>query len=374
MRSLKRLLLLSLLAMMLVQQGCRPDTDTPESTPAGHSATPYALEIPLNFPPMPIPADNPLTVEGVRLGRHLFYEPRLSGNNTMSCGTCHMQSHSFSDPAQFSTGIDGIQGFRQSMPLINMGWEDHFFWDGRASTLELQVLMPVRDPIEMHETWTNAVSKLQSDPAYVGLFSKAFGVTTVDSMQAAKAIAQFVRTMISGNSKFDRYMRGDESLTIQEQLGFQLTILEGGNPPAVPFGQGGADCFHCHPHGGGRFTDGMIRNNGLDPESAWTDLGLGALTGQPQDRAKFKTPTLRNIALTAPYMHDGRFQTLEEVIEHYNSGGHASSTVDPNMKYTTGGLGLTAEKKQNLLAFLNTLTDWDFINDQRFTDPGPPQN
>lgn len=373
MRTLQRFLIPALLAFVLVQQGCRPDDEAPEETPSGHSATPYALEIPLNFPPMPIPADNPLTVEGVKLGRHLFYEMRLSGNNTMSCGSCHLQSHSFSDPSQFSVGIDGIQGTRQSMALINMGWEDHFFWDGRATSLEQQVLIPVRDPIEMHETWPNAVAELQADPAYVQLFSQAFGTTTVDSLHAAKALAQFIRTMISGNSKFDRFMRGDAALTVDEQLGFQLTLLEGGLPPAVPFGQGGADCFHCHPHGGGRFTDGILRNNGLDPESAWTDMGLGALTGQPQDRAKFKTPTLRNIALTAPYMHDGRFQTLEEVIEHYNSGGHPSPTVDPNMKYTAGGLALTAEKKQQLLAFLNTLTDWDFINDQRFTDPGPPQ-
>jgi cytochrome c peroxidase len=140
----------------------------------------------------------------------------------------------------------------------------------------------------------------------------------------------------------------------------------------VPGGQGGADCFHCHPSGGGRFTDGILRNNGLDPESAWTDLGLGALTGQPQDRAKFKTPSLRNVALTAPYMHDGRFQTLEEVIDHYNSGGHPSPTTDPNMKFTTGGLQLTPEKKAQLIAFLHTLTDWDFVNNPAYQDPGPP--
>jgi cytochrome c peroxidase len=140
----------------------------------------------------------------------------------------------------------------------------------------------------------------------------------------------------------------------------------------VPGGQGGADCFHCHPSGGGRFTDGILRNNGLDPESAWTDLGLGGLTGLPQDRAKFKTPSLRNVALTAPYMHDGRFGTLEEVIEHYNSGGHPSTTVDPNMKFTTGGLQLTPEKKAQLIAFLHTLTDMEFVNDPAFQDPGPP--
>ena len=311
-----------------------------------------------------------MTVEGVKLGRHLFHEPRLSGNNTMSCASCHLQTHAFSDPERFSTGIDGIQGTRNSMALINMGWDQRFFWDGRAFSLEEQIFFPVRDPIEMHETWPNAVAKLQADDAYVALFNEAFGTTTIDSVLASKAMAQFIRTMISANSKFDKFIRGELQLEQDEQLGFLLTQMEGGPPP---LGQFGADCFHCHPHGGMRFTDGIIRNNGLDPEGAWADLGLGGVTGLPQDYGKFKTPTLRNIALTAPYMHDGRFQTLEEVIEHYDSGGHPSSTVDPNMKFSQGGLQLTAEKKQQLLAFLHTLTDWDFVNDERFSDPGPPQ-
>lgn len=360
--------------LLLVLAGCRkPGTDEPDPPgPGGFSPTPYALQIPGNFPPMPIPANNPLTVEGVRLGRHLFYEPRLSGNNTMSCASCHLQEHAFSDTSRVSTGIDGIQGTRQSMALFNLGWEDRFFWDGRALTLEEQIFFPVRDPIEMHETWPNAVAKLQADPAYVQLFSRAFGTTTIDSVQASKAMAQFLRTMISANSKFDRFMRGEEQLTVQEQLGFQLTLLEGGVPPISPFGQGGADCFHCHPHGGGRFTDGLFRNNGLKPESEWTDLGLGGFTGLPQDRARFKTPSLRNVAVTAPYMHDGSLQTLEQVIEHYNSGGHPSPTTDPNMKFTSGGLQLTPQKKQQLIAFLHTLTDWEFLTDPRFSDPGPP--
>jgi cytochrome c peroxidase len=372
MNGIQRTVLLILLALVLVQVGCRrPDTDDPDGPgPGGHSPTPYALEFPLNFPPMDIPADNPLTVEGVRLGRHLFYEERLSGNNTMSCGSCHLQSHSFSDPERFSTGIDGIQGTRNSMALINLGWENRFFWDGRALTLEEQIFFPVRDPIEMHDTWPNAVAKLQQDAAYVQLFNAAFGTTTIDSVNASKAIAQFLRTVVSANSKFDRFMRGDEALTVDEQLGFQLTLLEGGIPPASPFGQGGADCFHCHPHGGGRFTDGIIRNNGLDSE--FTDLGLGGITGLPQDMGRFKTPSLRNVAVTAPYMHDGRFQTLEEVIDHYDSGGHPSPTIDPNMKFTQGGLQLTAQKKQQLIAFLHTLTDHEFLSDERFSDPGPP--
>jgi cytochrome c peroxidase len=369
-------ILLTISALVLALVACRrPKPEEPDAPGpgGGHVTTPYALAIPPGFPPMPIPADNPLTVEGVKLGRHLFYEKRLSGDNTMSCASCHLQTHAFTDPERFSTGIDGIQGTRNSMALINLGWEDRFFWDGRATSLEQQIFFPVRDPIEMHETWPGAVAKLHDDVGYQRMFREAFGTTTVDSVKVSKAIAQFLRTLISANSKFDKWVRGEEMLTPDEQLGFLLTQQEGGDPALGLGGQWGADCFHCHPHGGGRFTDGIMRNNGLDPESGWTDLGFFNVTGSPGDRAKFKTPTLRNVAVTGPYMHDGRFQTLAEVIDHYNSGGHPSPTIDPNMKFTQGGLMLTPEKKAQLLAFLNTLTDWDFINDQRFTDPGPPQ-
>ena len=363
---------LSITLGVVLLGSCKPerpmDAETPAPQPFG---TPYALAIPQGFPQMTIPLDNPMTVEGIALGRFLFYEERLSGNNTQSCGSCHSQAAAFSDPNQFSTGIDGLQGNRSSMALMNLGWGTSFFWDGRSATLEQQILEPVINPIEMHETWPNAVAKLQADEAYRQLFQAAFGGTEIDSVRAAKAIAQFIRTMISGNSRFDQALRFEIALTPEEQNGIQLTQLEGGFPPEVPAGQGGADCFHCHPHGGSLFTDGVIRNNGLD--AVFTDLGLGGVTGLPQDMGKFKTPSLRNVALTAPYMHDGRFQTLDEVIEHYNSGGHASATIDPNMKYTTGGLSLTPQKKAELLAFLNSLTDLEFVNNPAFSDPGIPQ-
>lgn len=366
------------LPVLVVMTGCDPDDPVePDPNPPGggqvYTPTPYTLTYPSYFSPMPIPANNPLTEEGIRLGRFLLYEERLSGDNTQSCASCHGSAVAFTDHGnRFSTGIDGIQGTRNAMALQNLGWETSFFWDGRAATLEEQILMPVMDPIEMHEEWPDALAKLQADPVYPTLFLRAFGTPGITQERTAKAIAQFLRTMVSSNSKYDRMVRGEELFTVEEQFGFELTTYEGGLPPDVPMGQGGADCFHCHPSGGGRFTDGQIRNNGLDPESLWSDLGLGALTGLPQDRAKFKTPSLRNVALTAPYMHDGRFQTLEEVIEHYNSGGHASTTVDPNMKYTTGGLQLSAAKKAQLIAFLHTLTDTEFVNDPRFQDPGPP--
>ncbi len=369
-------ILLVLGAFVVLMASCRrepPEFVPPPFPPGNNTPTPYVLEIPAGFPQMAIPPDNPMTVEGVKLGRHLFYEARLSGNNSMSCGSCHGQDAAFTDSEQFSTGIDGIQGTRNSMSIVNLGWEDRFFWDGRAHSLEEQIFFPVTDPIEMHETWPGAVAKLQVDEAYVALFDDAFGTTTIDSVLVSKAIAQFMRTMISGNSKFDKFMRGELQLDPPEQLGFLLTQMEGGDPALGLGGQWGADCFHCHPHGGGRFTDGILRNNGLDGEGTWPDLGAGQVSGLPQDFGKFKTPTLRNVTLTAPYMHDGRFATLEEVIDHYDSGGHPSSTIDPNMKFSQGGLALTAEKKQQLIAFLHTLTDWDFVADERFSDPGPPQ-
>ena len=351
---------------------CKPEPDEPG--PVGDAAcptAPYPLVIPTNFPPMPIPSDNPMTEEGVRLGRFLFYEERLSGNNTMSCASCHAPQFAFSDNGnRFSTGIDGVAGERNSMALQNLGWETRFFWDGRAMSLEEQILQPVENVIEMHDTWPNVVSKLGNDPAYAALFQSAFGPNSINRTNAAKAIAQFIRILISGDSRFDKFQRGEIQLSIDEQLGFQLTQLEGGNPALGLGGQWGADCFHCHPHGGARFTDGLMRNNGLDSE--FTDQGLGGVTGLAQDMGLFKTPSLRNVALSAPYMHDGRFNTLEEVIEHYNGGGHPSPTISPFMKFTQGGLQLSAEKKAQLIAFLHTLTDMDFVNNPAFQDPGTP--
>lgn len=369
MRSLIRISLFAIVALA----ACRPEPEPvdPDEGGGSHTATPYTLAIPANFPPMTIPSDNPMTVEGVKLGRYLFYEERLSGNNTQSCASCHAQAFAFSDHgSQFSTGIDGLQGDRNSMVLQNLGWETRFFWDGRALTLEEQILEPVENPIEMHETWPNAVAKLQADPAYRELFHDAFGTSSIDKYKAAKAMAQFLRTMISGNSRFDQFQRGEIVPTLLEQGGILLTQQEGGDPANGLGGQWGADCFHCHPHGGARFTDGLLRNNGLD--SQFTDLGLGGITGLPQDMGLFKTPSLRNVAVSAPYMHDGRFNTLEEVIEHYNSGGHPSPTISPFMKYTVGGLQLTQDKKDQLMAFLNMLTDPEFLSNPEFSDPGPP--
>ncbi len=321
--------------------------------------TPYPLQIPHGLPSMVIPSDNPLTVEGVELGRKLFYDPLLSKNNLQSCASCHQQSLGFTDHGvRFSVGVDGISGIRNSMPLINLGWSPRFFWDGRALTLEQQIFQPVTNPIEMNTTWPEVEDKLNNHPIYPDLFYKAFGIERIDSVHVSKAIAQFIRTMISGNSKFDKFLRQQAVLTPSEMNGLNIYTTEKG------------DCFHCHGFdGSAQFTDFMFHNNGLDTDAEMTDSGLMAVTGNPGDKGKFKTPTLRNIEVTAPYMHDGRFATLEEVIEHYDQGGKPSSTVDPLMKHVGTGLNLTAQEKLDLINFLKTLTDEEFLTDPKFSAP-----
>ena len=340
---------------MILFTACRKDEKDEEETP--YQTTPYSLETPPGFPVMNIPSDNPLTVEGVALGRKLFYDKILSGNNTQSCASCHNQSLSFTDNGtRFSTGITGAIGTRNAQPLINLGYNLHYFWDGRSATLEEQALGPVPNPIEMHLSWVDAAAKLNANTTYSDEFKKAFGTTIIDSSHVVKALAQFMRTMISYNSRLDKRLRNEQSLTPAQSNGYVIFNTEKG------------DCFHCHSIDAGRLmTDNQFHNNGLD--SVFTDLGRAAITGNQNDNGKFLTPTLRNIALTAPYMHDGRFQTLEQVIEHYNSGGKASPTVDPLMKHVGTGLNLTTQEKSDLLAFLHALTDSTFITDSRFKNP-----
>jgi cytochrome c peroxidase len=320
---------------------------------------------------MDIPADNPLTVEGINLGRHLFWETALSLDYSISCGSCHSPEANFSDPDQFSAGVNGALGNRNASAIINLGWSTSFFWDGRALSLEDQIRSPVEHPLEMNVAWEEVEDRLQNEPLsvdYPQMFWDAFGDDVITEDLAVKAIAQFIRTMISSDSKFDRYRRGQTQLTNQEYMGYQLFLKEGGDPENNPGGEFGADCFHCHGEAGLQFSDYLFHNNGLDP-SFEDDPGRVNVTGWPLDSGLFKTPTLRNVSLSAPYMHDGRFVDLEEVVEHYNSGGVPSSTIDPFMKYTTGGLQLAPAQKEALIAFLNTLTDETYINNPDFQDP-----
>ena len=322
---------------------------------------PYTLEIPQLFQDRLIaplnPSNNPLTEEGVALGKKLFFEKKLSGDNTQSCASCHNPQNSFTDDTRFSDGIDGIFGTRNSMPLFNLAWNfgERFAWDGKELSLERQALEPVRSPIEMHSNWVNVAEKLQQDATYPTLFLQAFGTSEIDSTLITKAIAQFERILISGDSKFDQYLLGNATLTPEELNGFNVFMDEARG-----------DCFHCHGSDNNPlWTDNDFHNNALD--ATFTDLGLGAVTGDPNDNGKFRSPSLRNLAFTAPYMHDGRFATLEEVINHYSEGLQMSPTVDPLMKKVNqGGVLLTAQDKADLKAFLLTLTDNNFVNNPNF--------
>lgn len=312
------------------------------------------------FPQVKLPADNPLTQEGVALGRQLFHDVRLSINGTQSCASCHDQAHAFADPRQFSLGAEGQIGKRNAMPLFNLAWHQAFFWDGRAPTLRQQVLMPVQDPHEMNEKPQHVCEKLQADPGCVESFAQAFGSPGITPERLALALEQYLLTLISQNSRYDRAARKMAELTEPEKRGLQLFVTEF-DPQR---GLRGADCFHCH--GGTLFASQPFGNNGLALKE--DDLGQMAVTQNPADRGKFKVPSLRNIALTAPYMHDGRFTTLEQVVEHYSTGVQRSPTLDPNLaKHPEGGLHLTPQEKADLVAFLKALSDETFVNSPKTT-------
>lgn len=328
-----------------------------------YTPVPYNLQIPPLFADKLIapilPTNNPLTEDGVALGKKLFFDTILSGDETQSCATCHDPKKAFTDNQQFSDGIQGVFGNRNSMPLFNLAWNfnERFAWDGKNFGLESQAFEPVSNPIEMHANWQEVVQRLQNNKEYPVLFQQAFGVVAIDSVLVTKAIAQFERTLISENSKFDKFLNGEATLTPEEQNGFNVFMDEARG-----------DCFHCHGSDNNPlWTDNKFHNNGLD--AAFTDLGLGAITGDPADNGKFKSPSLRNLLFTAPYMHDGRFATLEEVINHYSEGLKASPTIDPLMKkIKQGGVQLSAKDKADLKSFLEALTDFNFINNLSFTE------
>lgn len=357
---MNRLLLVGL--VMVGFSACKPELKPVKEYPAPR---PVSLTQKPFFPPAVVPADNPLTVEGIELGRHLFYETKLSGDNTQSCASCHNQELAFTDNGRrFSTGITGAVGSRNSMALFNLMWTNRFFWDGRVATLRQQVLLPIEDPIEMHESLQNAVAKLQQTTLYPDLFGKAFGSEDVTTERMAKALEQFILSIQSTDSKFDRFRVNPvlNPLSAEETRGFNIFMREF-SPP----GSGrpvGADCFHCH--GTHLFTVNNFTNNGLDENPS---VGFSIVSNDPNDIGKFKTPSLRNVAVTAPYMHDGRFATLEDVLDHYNEHLKLSPTLDPNLKSQGVGLGLTAQDKSDIIAFLHTLTDSVYLNNPAYKSP-----
>ena len=344
-----RLNLVFLLSAFLGGCGGKEGANGPREWPA---PTPYPFEIPAGFPQLEIPADNPLTVEGVDLGKRLFFDPILSADGTIACASCHVPEVSFADPERFSTGVAGSTA-RNAMPVLNAAWMPTLFWDGRVASLEDQALQPVEDPLEMGEKWPRVIKKLERHSEYPELFARAFGALPLSAALVTKAIAQFERTLISHNSRYDRVVAGLEEFTPREQYGFELFNNERG------------DCFHCH--GGVLFTDNDFHNNGLDAVPA--DSGRAAISGLAADLGKFKSPSLRNVEYTAPYMHDGRFNSLEEVLDFYNSGIVRGATVDPLLNLVARDRRhnpLTQEEREALIAFLKTLSDEDFM---RFTPP-----
>ncbi len=338
-----------------------PDPAKTSAPPGRHRvATPMPLRISARLPKANLPSDNLPTIEGVALGERLFHDKGLSRNNEISCADCHRRERGFSDPAKFSRGVGGRFGKRHAMPLFNLAWQKKFFWDGRVDGLRHQVLHPIQDTNEMSETLERVEAKLQKHVDYPALFRSAFGDRTISAERIGLALEQFLLTLVSQDSRFDRAARGEVELTEEERRGLGLFITE--NDPAR--GLRGADCFHCH--GGNLFTSGAFANNGLD--ATFTDSGRASVTRNEADRGKFRVPSLRNVAATAPYMHDGRFATLEDVVEHYNSGIRPSPTLDPNLaKHPNLGLSLTDADKKALVAFLRTLTDHSFLN----SEPSP---
>ena len=344
--------------LILLIYACKEDE--PSDPVDDGKPTPVTLVYPSYFPPPIDFQNNPLTEEGIKLGRHLFYDPRLSADSTQACADCHFQEFNFADFNQFSTGIDGIEGDKNAMAVANLAWQSFFFWDGREVSMEDQAVQPVLNPIEMHDTWENVVIKLKRDPAYVKMFEDAFGANSISQDNSVNAIAQFERMMVTANSKYDvgKVMNpAFGNFTAQEKMGLELFNNEIG------------DCFHCHAEPlFGAYGNLQFSNNGLD-SAANLNVGRMAVTGSSQDKGKFKIPTLRNIEFSFPYMHDGRFSSLFEVIEHYNMGGHWSPTIDPNMKAVGVGKNWSQQQKDAMIAFMKTLTDFQFLNDTTFTSP-----
>ena len=340
-----------------------------------HVPTPAEFSAPFVFGPFGFPKDNPLTEESVKLGRRLFYDPLLSGNNQVSCATCHKQQLAFTDGLQGSVGVSGRPLAFNSMSLSNLLWgPQRFFWDGRVDTLEIQALLPIQHADEMAQDLLTLIDEINQDETYVELFELAYGEVSVEAI--AKALANFQRTLISANSRYDKYLRGELSLTEQEELGRKLFMAH----PDTKVNLRGGNCIDCHSQFlTSGFRDGIdgFSNNGLDDDDT-LKAGLSGATGNEAHKGMFKTPSLRNIAVTAPYMHDGRFQTLEQVLDHYNGGIKRSKTLSPlileadNIAKTqldSISLNLTEDEEKAIIAFLHTLTDEQFLTDPRFSDP-----
>jgi len=351
---------------MLMNVACQSPEE--EAAVISTEPTPYILSFPSNLAPPIIPADNPLTEEGVKLGRVLFYEKKLSAKNNISCGSCHMQKFAFSSGSALSAGTDGQKGTRNTMHLANIAWDDQLTWDGHAKTLEEQARIPITNHLEMNQTLEQTAAKLQHTAPYPKLFRAAFKSSVITPENILKAIAQFERTLISVDSKFDRFLKKQATLTADEMEGLQLFSTK----PVPALGIRGGNCVVCHT---GVLSGHKFTNIGLD--EVIKDKGLGEITEKAADDGKFKVPSMQNVALTVPYMHDGRLKTLEEVLDYYNEHVNVNSpNIDPELLGNSNEVNgktlmLTAAEKAKIIKFLKTFTDSSFVHDERFSEIAP---
>lgn len=343
---MKRILLILISACLLLHSSCKKNEPAPVDQNPG-APTPYTPVYPTYFPPLIVPASNPLTEEGVDLGRHLYYDIKLGENGPndgLSCASCHLQNLSFSSPG----------GSNAILAHINLGWNSNFLWNGKIQGGLEDIMF-----FEVKDFFQTDLDILRSDPNYPTMFKKVFGSEDITYERTAMALAQFFRSLTSYESEYDRVIlqQGTNTYSDDEAEGYLIFFSEKG------------DCFHCHSNP--FLTDNSFRNIGLD--SVFSGFGMGRynITQNPADMGKFKTPTLRNVALTSPYMHDNRFSTLEEVVEHYNSGVKHSTTLDPIMTKPGKELGLqlTAQQKKSLVAFLKTFTDTSFTKRDELSNP-----
>ncbi len=292
--------------------------------------------------------NNPPSQAGFELGRKLFYDPLLSRTGQISCASCHQQQANFADEGKaFSQGVDGQLGTRHSPAMANLAWNPNFMWDGGINHIEVMPVAPITNPLEMDESLSNVVQKLKASKQYTSLFKAAFNQPQITDQQLLFALAQFMGLMISDNSKYDRYVNGKAHYTLEEEVGKKLF-----------------DTFCTSCHQGVLQTNFSFKNNGLD--TVFSDKGRATITLLAKDEGLFKVPSLRNIAQSAPYMHDGRFSTLLEVVNHYNSGVKKSSTLSNELNLE---MNLSESDKEAIVAFLLTLSDYTYLNNSKFSKP-----
>ncbi|MBC9813017.1 cytochrome-c peroxidase [Crocinitomicaceae bacterium CZZ-1] len=335
-----------LVAGFLLLTACKKDPiEVIDATPEEVIAFRYPPGFPATVYPL---GEKPVNAANFKLGRALFYSTILSSDNTVSCATCHAQTHSFADHnIALSIGVGGAVGARNAPPIFNMAWQPHFMWDGGVNHLELFSIAPITNPVEMNETMAGVIQKLNASDYWRNWFKSVYGTNEVTDQQLFVSLTQYMLMIISDGTQYDKVMKGEASFTAEQQAGYELFLQK---------------CASCHTEP--LFTDFSFRNNGLDVISV--DDGRFLITQNESDRGRFKVPTLRNVLLTYPYMHDGRFFTIDQVLEHYNSGVKAHANLDPLLQ---NGIPLSADDKKHLKRFLETLNDYKLMGDKLLSEP-----